>query len=155
MKIIHTLEAQLDTQLAAVVCQFVIDPIREPRFHRLEDRIKIVPIDFDQFAIFNSRQRLFGLSRKISEHTEDKRQFLVFNCTANFNVIGDVYSGRANTIDLVLYAFLLRHRRSFLSWSAEELGFYTQPLIFALFFPWFLQGSRKITGSGAASPGNR
>jgi len=30
----------------------------------------------------------------------------------------------------------------FLSWSAEELGFYTQPLIFALFF----RGSGKDAG---------
>jgi hypothetical protein len=45
---------------------------------------------------------------------------------------------------------------AFLSWSAEELGFYTQPLIFALFFrvPNREAGKYVIPGAAPALTGD-
>ena len=68
--------------------------------------IEIVFVDLGKLAVLKGRQRLFGLSRKIREHSHDKRNLPLFDGVARLDIVGDVNARRSYTAKLLLQAFL-------------------------------------------------
>src|SRR5690606_23785380 len=109
LKVFDILESKLDPHFAAVILQLIVDRISKTRSHAGEDLIEIIRVNFDELSTLESRERLFRLSDEIAEYTDDERQFLELDRSADLYIVRDLHTRRANPVDLVLQTFLLRH----------------------------------------------
>src|SRR5579883_506241 len=116
LEIVHALKMQVhpDAPGIRILAQFVLDEVRQMRLHAGQHAVEVIESDLHKFAIFQTSQRLFRLAGEIAKNAHYKRQFLQFDGIANFYVVGDLNSGRADPLQLLVYA-LTRHDRQLLS----------------------------------------
>src|ERR1051325_3824725 len=100
LEVFHALAIQIDLEIGRIglVAQFVFDGESQMRLHPLENGIEVVGIDFDELAVFQLRKRFGGLAGEISQDAHDKRQFLQFDGTASFHIIGNMDTRGPDTI---------------------------------------------------------
>src|ERR1035437_810538 len=109
-KIVEALKREIDFQLGRVgtLAQLVLHRIRQMGPHAFQNGIEIIRVDLHELSILHPGQRLRRLAGEVAHYAHHKGQFLHFDGPAYLDVVGNLYTRRADAIEFMLCA-LFRH----------------------------------------------